>query len=82
MGLSGQEVVQWAGMDLRLVLSQRTRADSGPGAVEVASETRRDEVGRVSRPIARVSALHQSRRLLMLTSPLRLCSGTKLQPIP
>lgn len=82
MGLSGQKIVQWAGMNLRLVLGQRTRADGGPGAVEIAGETRRDEVGRICRPIARVSVLHQSRRLLMLTSPPRLCSDTKLQPIP
>lgn len=55
VGLSGQKIVQWAGVDLRLVLGQRTRADGGPSAVEVAGETRRNQVGRVGRPIAKVS---------------------------
>ena len=55
MGLSGQKIVQWAGVDLRLVLGQWARADSGPSAVEVAGETRRNHVGRVGGPIARVS---------------------------
>lgn len=58
MGLSSQKIVQWAGMYLRLVLGQRTRADGWPGAVEVAGETRGNEVGRVGRPIAKVSTLH------------------------
>jgi hypothetical protein len=55
VGLSGQEIVQWAGVDLRLILGQRTRADGGPSAVEVAGETRRDQVGRIGRSIAKVS---------------------------
>jgi hypothetical protein len=55
VGLSGQEIVQWAGVDLRLVLGQWARADGGPGSVEVAGETRRDQVGRVGRSRAQVS---------------------------
>lgn len=82
MGLSGQKIVQRAGVDLGLVLGQWTRADGGPRTVEVAGETRRDQVGRIGRPRTDVSELHRSWRLLMLTSPRRLCSDTKLQPIP
>ena len=55
VGLSGQKIVQWAGVDLRLVLCQRTRADGGPSAVEVTGETRRNQVGWVGRSIAKVS---------------------------
>jgi hypothetical protein len=55
VGLSGQEIVQWTGVDLRLVLCQWARADGGPGSVEVAGETGRNQVGRVGRPRAKVS---------------------------
>lgn len=45
---------------MRLVLSQRTRADGGPVAVEVAGETRRDEICRVGRLLHGTYAVAQN----------------------